>query len=86
MEAPVGSRSRVKTFKQHRAFRQGLNCGLSITNGPFSHRRTPLTKTGLLLLLLLLFDVFRRNSLSQNDGSGEWNRTLVYLWCKVVGN
>jgi len=42
----------------------------------FSPRRTPLTKTGLLLLLLLLLGDFLCKSLIINDGAGEGNRIL----------
>ena len=43
----------------------------------FARRRTTLTKGELLLLLLLLLGGIQRKSLSQNDGAGEGNRTLV---------
>jgi hypothetical protein len=45
--------------------------------GVFARRRTTLTKTELLLLLLLLLGGIWRKLLSQNDGAGEGNRTLV---------
>jgi hypothetical protein len=45
----------------------------------FSPRRTPVTKIGFLLLLLLIVRSFLRKPLSQNSGAGEGNRTVSGL-------
>ena len=52
------------------------NWELSTKNKRFLHRRTLLTKTGLLLLLLLFFRSFLHNPLNQNGVAGEGNRSL----------